>query len=101
MVLLCEQDRDALRFLRVDNAEKVSSPMHFTRVVFGISASPFFLIATVTHHFPKYQKSPALVYTILRSIMNHDSGFIIGIAYDFFFAIERTPKTYLEKQPST
>ena len=38
------------------------------------------------------------------NIMNHDGGFIIGIAHDFFFAktlIERTPENHLEKYPST
>jgi len=35
--------------------------------------------------------------------MNHDSGFIIGIAHVFFtkILIERTPKNYLGKHPPT
>ena len=35
----------------------------------------------------------------LESIMNHDSGFIIGIAVDFLkILIEQSPKTSLRKQ---
>jgi len=40
---------------------------------------------------------------VVTMIMNHDSGFIIGIA-DVFFAkilIEHTPKTCLKKHPPT
>ena len=35
-------------------------------------------------------------------VMNHDSGFIIGIAHVFVkILIEHTPKNHLEKHPST
>ena len=65
MVSVSEQDR----FLWVNDVEKASPvivPMRFTRVVFGVSASPFLLNATVTHHLLKYQKScPTLVDTLL------------------------------------
>jgi len=47
MMLVCEQDRDALRFLWVDNIESTPPnivPMRFTRVVFGVSSSPFLLM---------------------------------------------------------
>jgi len=70
MVSVCEQDRDALRFLWVDDIEKASLmivPMRFTRVVFGVPASPFLLNVTETHHLLKYHKSyPALVDTLLQ-----------------------------------
>lgn len=76
MVSVCEQDRDALRFLWVNDVEKISPvivPMRFTRVGFGVSASPFLHNASVTHHFLKYQKSyPAIVDTLLRSIYVDD-----------------------------
>ena len=53
MVLVCSKDRDALRFLWVDDVEKPSAvvkKLRFTRVVFGVSASPFLLNATINHH---------------------------------------------------
>ena len=53
MVSMLEEDRDALRFLWVDDACK-SNPevevLRFTRVVFGVSSSPFLLNATIDHH---------------------------------------------------
>jgi len=55
-------------------------------------------MAFIPVDYPEY----TVVISLLMAIMNHDSGFIIGIAYDFCKTIiERTPKTYLEKQPST
>ena len=52
MVSVCQQDRDALRFLWVDDIDTtplVPVVMRFTRVVFGVSASPFLLNATINH----------------------------------------------------
>ena len=76
MVSVCEEDRDALRFLWVDDVEKTSPVpvvMRFTRVVFGVSASPFLLNATINHHLEKYRNShPDLVNTLLRSIYVDD-----------------------------
>ena len=76
MVSVCEEDRDALRFLWVDKIDKtppVPVEMRFTRVVFGVSASPFLLNATLYHHLEKYQKShPGLVNTLLKSIYVDD-----------------------------
>jgi len=49
--------------------------MRFTRVVFGVLASPFLLNATVTytHHLLKYHSShPALIDTLLQSIYVDD-----------------------------
>ena len=76
MVSVCEEDRDALRFLWVKDIEKTPPApvvMRFTRVVFGVSASSFLLNATIQHHLEKYQnKYPNLVNTLLRSIYVDD-----------------------------
>lgn len=67
MVSVCNKDRDALRFLWVDDNEKtppVPVEKRFTRVVFGVSASPFLLNATLYHHLEKYREgNPSLVNT--------------------------------------
>lgn len=57
MISVAESDRDALRFLWIRD---VNGPltdiivMRYTRVVFGVSASPFLLNATIDHHIKKY-----------------------------------------------
>ena len=53
MVAVKREDRDVLRFLWTDDLE--SNEPHplefrFTRVVFGVSSSPFLLNATIRHH---------------------------------------------------
>ena len=56
MVSVSKDDRDALRFLWVDDIGKIPPnpvEMRFTRVVFGISASLFLLNATLYHHLDK------------------------------------------------
>ena len=53
MVGMAEEDRDVLRFLWVDAIDKPSPEivvLRFTRVVFGVSSSPFLLNATIKHH---------------------------------------------------
>ena len=76
MVSVSEEDRDALRFLWVEDIEKtLLAPvaMRFTRVVFGVSASPFLLNATINYHLKKYQnRYPDLVNTLMRSIYVDD-----------------------------
>ena len=44
-----------------------------------------------------------LKFCLSNTIMNHDSGFIIGIAHVFFVKtlIEHTPKNHLGKHPPT
>ena len=71
----CE-DRDVLRFLWVDNIEKDFPKLlvlRFTRVVFGVSASPFLLNATLDHHIRKYEaEDPEFVARFLRAIYVDD-----------------------------
>jgi len=76
MISVCKNDRDVLRFLWVDDVTKpvpVIHEMRFTRVVFGVSASPFLLNATINHHLQKYlDVYPDLVSTLTRSIYVDD-----------------------------
>ena len=76
MVSACQEDRDALRFLWVEDVQKtppVPVMMRFTHVVFGVSASPFLLNTTINHHLEKYlNRYPDLINTLLRSIYVDD-----------------------------
>jgi hypothetical protein len=57
MVSVADCDRDVLRFLWIKDVREPQPEvtiMRFTRVVFGVSASPFLLNATIDHHIKKY-----------------------------------------------
>ena len=71
MVVVSEKDRDVLRFLWVDDITK-SEPepiiLHFTRVVFGVTSSPFILNAAICHHLEKFTSTcPDLVKKLVKS----------------------------------
>ena len=72
MVSVCPKDRDALRFLWVDNVHEKTPKVqafHFSRVVFGVSSSPFLLNATIRYHLEKYSDvHPRFVLKFLRSV---------------------------------
>ena len=76
MVSINERDRDSLRFLwvadpRADVSEMIT--LRFTRVVFGVSSSPFLLNATINHHINTYCESdPCFVNKFLSSIYVDD-----------------------------
>ena len=76
MVGIAEEDRDVLRFLRVDDIDNPSPEilvLRFTRVVFGVSSSTFLLNATIKHHIERYKEAdPEFVEKFLRSIYVDD-----------------------------
>jgi hypothetical protein len=58
MVSVAECDKDVLRFLWVADVNQPHQEiivMRFTRVVFGVSASPFLLNAIIDHHVGKLE----------------------------------------------
>ena len=65
------EHRDFLRFLWVDDVNKESPKiklLHFTRVVFGVIASPFILNATIRHHINTCMlNDDALALELLKS----------------------------------
>ena len=71
-----ERDQDSLRFLWYDDVTKPEPKIRtlkFTRVVFGLSSSPFLLNATVRHHLNKYTSThPDLVKRISESMYVDD-----------------------------
>ena len=76
MVSVIEEDRDSLRFLWVENPNEDPPEiltLRFTRVVFGVSLSPFLLNATINHHMERYrQLDPIFVDRFLSSIYVDD-----------------------------
>ena len=72
MVSVKERDRDSLRFLWTTdpNSDKFEpTPFRFTRIVFGVTSSPFLLNATVNHHVETFRAAdPAFVDKFLSSI---------------------------------
>nr|CAD2179998.1 unnamed protein product [Meloidogyne enterolobii] len=69
---IAEQDRDSTRFLWSSdpaNPKLDDNPIvyRFTRVLFGLSCSPFLLSATVKHHVEKYKDSK-VAQAILENI---------------------------------
>ena len=58
MVSVAPVDRDVLRFLWIGDVNEPHSEitkLRFTRVVFGVSSSPFLLNATLDHHIRKFE----------------------------------------------
>ena len=76
MVSVQESDRDVLRFLWFDDVDSENCKMiclRFTRVVFGVSCSPFLLNATLQHHLDKYVTShPETVNKLTASLYVDD-----------------------------
>ena len=76
MVSVAPEDRDALRFLWVDDIQKEVPQvvtLRFKRVIFGVSCGPFLLNATIYHHLLQYQpEDPPFVHKFLRSIYVDD-----------------------------
>jgi hypothetical protein len=64
MIQVAEEDRDVLRFLWVKDL-KAEPPeiikLRFARVIFGVSASPFLLNATIRYHLEHAQADPQMV----------------------------------------
>ena len=79
MISINKEDRDVLRFFWIDDAT-LEQPrvitMRFTRVVFGVSSSPFLLNATIKHHVERFASDdPQLVSLFLQSIYVDDIVF--------------------------
>ena len=56
-IFVDDNDRDLIRFLWFENVNDPGSKIviyRFTRVVFGLTSSPFLLNATLQHHLSKY-----------------------------------------------
>ena len=76
MISIAKEDRDALRFLWIDDVNDDDPKVviyRFTRVVFGVTASPFLLNGTIKHHIEKYlDEDPEFVKKFLSGIYVDD-----------------------------
>jgi len=82
MVSVAPHNRDVLCFLWVDDIKKERprvTTFRFTRVVFGVSTSPFLLNVTIKHHIEKYgEKHPEFVNLLMSSIYVDDVTYGAG-----------------------
>ena len=76
MVAVEQEDRDALRFLWVNDVteeEPTIWPLRFTRVVFGVCSSPFLLNSTIRYHLEQHRDShPDLIKKLIESFYVDD-----------------------------
>ena len=76
MVQVAEPDRDVLRFLWVDDLSSDSPKVivkRFSRVVFGVTSSPFLLNRTVQYHIANYAtEDPLFSQDMLNSLYVDD-----------------------------
>ena len=75
-ILIHPNHRDYLRFLWYDNIFEENPKLktfRFTRLVFGLTSSPYVLNATIRHHLQKYRKTyPEFVSTVEKSLYIDD-----------------------------
>ncbi|GFW74357.1 uncharacterized protein TNCV_2412561 [Trichonephila clavipes] len=75
-IQLDEEDRDVTRFLwneNPDGPEELIQSYRMTRVLFGISSSPFLLAATIKHHLKRYvEKFPETCEMLNNSLYVDD-----------------------------
>ena len=92
-----EQDQDVLWFLWFDDVNKPQPEVQilkFTRVVFGVSSSPFLLNAMISHHLKKYMSTHSeVVKRISESIYVDDV--ISGADTEEAFTMYRESKAIL------
>ena len=71
MIAVDDKDRDVLRFIWVDDVNKEDPQLQtyrFTRVVFGVSSSPFLLNATIKFHLESFREThQSVVERLLQS----------------------------------
>lgn len=100
MVSVAECDRDALRFLWIDDVNKDDRSvvvMRFSRVMFGVSSSPFLLNATIKHLVERYKDTdPGFVEMFLRSIYVDDVTFGAEDDEDAYHLYQKSKQVMLE-----
>ena len=68
-----ENDRDALRFHWIQNRDPTNIEMpRFTRLVFGLTQSPFILQGALKTHFENYKQAYAKIIEVIENDMYVD-----------------------------
>jgi hypothetical protein len=73
-VRVCESERDSLRFHWIKDLHSTEiEVLRFTRVVFGLTSSPFLLNRVIAHHLELIESCyPETVAEIRKSLYVHD-----------------------------
>ena len=80
MIKVAESDQDVLRFLWVKDIHAQIpeiQTLKFTRVVFGVSPSPYILNATIAHHLEQFESTHGVTAQKIRESIYVDD-FIMG-----------------------
>ena len=99
MVSVAKDDRDPLRFLWVDDISSKSPEVvafRFTRVVFGVSSSPFLLNATIRHHLEAHLENQPLIVARLLNSFYVDDVITGASTEDEAFSLYRVAKEILK-----
>lgn len=99
-IALAEKDKDAVRFLWLHgppnkNCEDELRIMRMSRVVFGVSPSPFLLAATVRKHIAQYESQQPRVVEALRDSLYVDDFISSSSNVDEAFSVSTTAKEIL------
>ena len=79
-IAIRENERDALRFLRINNLESKEEKIYrMRRVMFGLGPSPFILNGTLSVHLEKYSKDYSVSVRELKEGTNVDDTNIAGV----------------------
>ena len=100
MINVAESDWDGLRFLWVDDINSPNPkiiPLRFTRVVFGVSSSPFLLNATVNHHVEQCKEEDPNFAEIIQNLIYVDNLVSGGENVEETFKLYEHSKTRLAK----
>jgi len=75
MIEIEEKDRDALRFLWVDDIETETPrviPYRFARLRFGLKSSPALLVATIMKHLQRCDTYPDTISSLKKGMYVDD-----------------------------
>ena len=66
LLMVCEEDRDALRFDDVSQEKPEIVVYRFNQVVFGVTSSPFLLNSTIDYHLDSHSHEKTELVKVLK-----------------------------------
>ena len=73
MIEIAQQDRDMLRFLRIDDSKEIKN-YRFWRLPFGLSFSPAILNAVLQHHLQAHNSNAHKQFYVDDGLVSFDSA---------------------------
>ena len=98
MIKVADEDRDALRFLWLEDAGSEIPRVNvfrFTRVVFGVASSPFLLNATLKYPLQRYHASDQAFISMFQQSIYVDDVTFGACSVDEAFELYTKSKRYL------